>query len=767
MASSSRAWLVVLVVFLAAFSSGVLVRPAGEGWQVAYDLVFYNGVAVAAAAVCWLAARRRPAERLAWWALTVAFMSNVIGDSTYTLVVARMAEEPYPSVSDAFYLTSYVGFYIAVIGLIRARVSKFPASMWLDGLVGALGAAAIAIALLLRPALHITGAEPLAVAVNLAYPLADVLLLSLLVGMGAMLGLRSEPTFLLLGAGLICFLIGDITWLGLTAREIYIEGSSVDLAWLLGYSAITLAAHRVRPAVPTGSAAIGREPSRVSWRVLAIPLACNAVSLLLLGIGWGDRLPGIAAWCAIACVVAGLARTVATLNELRAISEARAEARTDELTALPNRRALLEHTVAALAQAGADRPVALLLMDLDGFKEVNDSLGHHAGDELLRQIGPRLRPVLRPGDVLARLGGDEFAVLLPATDLVSAERLATRLATTFDGPFTVGDIRLHVGVSIGVASGPVPAPGVSELLRRADVAMYAAKRSRAGVHVFVPDPGSSAFDRLHTMEELRTGIADDQLTVHLQPQIELDGGRVVGVEALVRWHHPTRGLVMPADLLPAAEQAGLLQALADTVLGLALVATARWWPVHPVPVSVNLSAASVTDIDLPAKVGAALMATGLPPQALVLEVVEDTLMSDPDRARTVLSQLRNLGVRVSIDDYGSGYSSLTWLHQLPADELKLDRLLTRDIGVGFRSDAIVRHTVALAHDLGLRVVAEGIEEPSAARTLADLGCDIGQGYAIGKPMPVDTFIRWLANHPTVHLDGPVPAVDLLPAPVPA
>jgi diguanylate cyclase len=245
------------------------------------------------------------------------------------------------------------------------------------------------------------------------------------------------------------------------------------------------------------------------------------------------------------------------------------------------------------------------------------------------------------------------------------------------------------------------------------------------------------------MEKQRTALESDELVVHLQPQVDLSDGRVAGCEALVRWNHPTRGLLFPAQLLPAAEQAGLLRPLTDTVLELALTAAARWWPERAVPVSVNLSAANVSDLDLPGKVAQALRRHRLPPEALTLELVEDTLMADPERGRAVLGELRRLGVRTSIDDYGTGYSSLAYLRHLPADELKLDRSLTADVGTDRRAEAIVEHTVALAHALGLRLVAEGVEDDATGAVLAGLGCDVAQGYAIARPMPVESFLTWL------------------------
>jgi EAL domain-containing protein (putative c-di-GMP-specific phosphodiesterase class I) len=263
------------------------------------------------------------------------------------------------------------------------------------------------------------------------------------------------------------------------------------------------------------------------------------------------------------------------------------------------------------------------------------------------------------------------------------------------------------------------------------------------VHVYVPDPHGGTGDRLRTMEELRTALDGDQLAVHLQPQVRLDDGEVVGAEALVRWEHPVRGLLFPGDLLPAAEQAGLLRPLTDAVLDLALAAAARWWPARPVPVSVNLAGADVNDLGLAGSVTAALARHGLPAQALTLELVEDTLMADPERGRQVLAELRALGVRTSIDDYGTGYSSLAYLRHLPADELKLDRSLTADVDRDERAAAIVEHTASLARALGLCLVAEGVDDAAGCAALARLGCDIAQGYAIARPMPVADFLAWL------------------------
>ncbi|WP_245852977.1 putative bifunctional diguanylate cyclase/phosphodiesterase [Blastococcus aggregatus] len=727
-----------------AYAGSLLVRPTGAGWDLVADTLLRNAVYLPAAAFSWAAARRVPRERLPWRALAVCLGISALANSGRTFTARTDLLGPWGvTVVDGLALVSYLTLWVTLLGLVRARVPRFHPSMWLDGLIGALGTTAVGLAFLLGP--HLTasdGSEPLPL-VQLVLPATDVLLFALLIAIGSVLGLRLDPTVVLMTASLGCVLVGDLVLFARTPAGAQVGDGWPDLAWLAG---IVLAATAARRAIPRPAPREDPDGSRarLGWQLLVLPLGATVGGLVVLAIGWGTDLPVAAAWLATGTVVAALARTALTLREVRSFDEVRQEARTDELTGLPNRRALLEVAERTLAAATAGRPAALLLLDLDGFKEVNDSLGHGAGDELLRRIGARLLPALAPGETLARLGGDEFAVLLPDAALERAQERAEQLRAQILRPFRIEGIRLHVGVSVGIATAPVPAATVQELLRCADIAMYAAKRAGTGVHVHVPDPLSGTGDRLRTMEELRTAIEGDELVIHLQPQVSFADGTTVGAEALVRWQHPTRGLLAPAAFLPAAEQAGLLRPLTDQVLRLALAATARWWPEHAVPVSVNLSAANVTDLDLPATVTAALARHGLPAGALTLELVEDTLMADPDRGRVVLSELRTLGVRTSIDDYGTGYSSLAYLRHLPADELKLDRSLTSDVADDPRAAAIVEHTVALAHALGLRLVAEGVEDERTADVLRALRCDIAQGYGIARPMPVPDFLTWLA-----------------------
>jgi diguanylate cyclase (GGDEF)-like protein len=746
----SRALLLTVGLALL-FATGVGERPDGAAWDRAYDVVLFNLPYLTAAGSCFAAALRVRIERIAWAGLGVALSLSAVGNALRVLAAGLEGNGPSSPVADAISLLGYLTLYVHVVGLIRARVPRFHPSMWLDGVIGALGSLSVGMAFVLGPYLFPTSGQEAVAAIELVGPTTSVVLLAVLVAVGSILGVRLDRTLLTVTVGLCCMCASDFVLFSLKVQDAYVDGGPLELGWLacivLAAAAATGARNRPAPVDRNGG-------SRIGWRLLAVPLACIVASLFILGSGWTHPMPAVSAWLAIACVLAGIARIAVTFREVRGYNQVKQEARTDELTGLANRRALLERAQRIVTSATTSRPAALLLLDLDGFKEVNDSLGHAAGDDLLRQVGPRLRDALRGEDFLARLGGDEFAVLLPATGGDEALALADRLRELLLQPFTVAGVRLHVGVSVGVATTPVPATTVQELLHCADVAMYTAKSAREGVHVYVPDPvtGTAGGDRLRTMEELRTALTDDELVVFLQPQLDLRDGSIVGAEALVRWQHPTRGLLSPAELLPAAEQAGLLRPLTDAVLELALGAAARWWPNHGVPVSVNLSAANVTDLDLPDKVAAALRRHGLPTRALTLELVEDTLMADPERGRAVLADLRRIGVRTSIDDFGTGYSSLAYVRHLPADELKLDRSLIADVDRDPRAAAIVKHTVALAHDLGLSLVAEGVETVATSVVLARLGCDVAQGYAIARPMPVDDFLCWLAASDSPLLD---------------
>ncbi len=424
----------------------------------------------------------------------------------------------------------------------------------------------------------------------------------------------------------------------------------------------------------------------------------------------------------------------------------------DALTGLPNRRLLYDRLEQALLSARRTRePLALLLMDLDRFKEVNDTFGHHHGDLLLREVSARLVGLLRATDTVARLGGDEFALLLIGSDEVGAVRVAEQIQAALDIPVSVEGRTLPAVCSIGVAVAPAHGDGAQDLLRHADVAMYTAKRGKTGYAVYATAQDTYTPQRLTLVGDLRNAIADGTLSLSYQPQVAFsplsshtERERLVGVEALVRWRHPRHGVIVPDEFIPLAEMTGLIKPLTEWVLNEALRQCRSWKRGGlSAPVSVNLSAESLRDPGLARTIAGLLRTYGVPPTWLRLEVTESALMADVDRAGEVLAELVALGVRVSVDDYGTGYSSLAYLKRLPVDELKIDRTFVRDLGDDEADAAIVRSTVALGHALGLRVVAEGVEDEEAWDLLAEMGCDLAQGYYVCRPLPGPKLRRWL------------------------
>src|SRR5664280_2898493 len=424
----------------------------------------------------------------------------------------------------------------------------------------------------------------------------------------------------------------------------------------------------------------------------------------------------------------------------------------DSLTGLTNRRALYTDGQARLANA-PDRRRALLLLDLDKFKEVNDGLGHHAGDQLLVEVGARLRGQLRGGDLLARLGGDEFAVLLEDAGHEEAASVAENLRATLAEPFTplagssaVGSLTLHASVSIGIALFPDDGHDLSALLRKADIAMYKAKISGDGHHVYSGTDDADGATRLRTVDELQTAMTTDQFVMHYQPKVDLLTGDVHSVEALVRWDHPTRGLLYPGSFLALVEASGLMRAMTQLVLGMSLDQAAAWQAQgEHLTIAVNLSASSLVDADLPDQVFDMLTTRGVPPSGLQLEITEEFLMADHDRARSILTRIRDGGVQTSVDDFGTGYSSLSRLREMPIDELKLDRSFVLPMTDDARAAALVASTIDLAHSLGLRMVAEGVETNVAYAELTRLGCDQAQGFLMSKPLPAAELDHWLRN----------------------
>ncbi len=440
------------------------------------------------------------------------------------------------------------------------------------------------------------------------------------------------------------------------------------------------------------------------------------------------------------------------------VAENRYQALHDSLTELPNRVLFRERVEQAILLAGRSRTgLAVMLMDLDRFKEVNDTLGHHTGDLLLRKIGPRLRQRVRGSDTVARLGGDEFSVLLQGvTHADAAIELATKLLETLEQPFTLDQLTVEVEASVGIALYPEHGDTAEALLQHADVAMYVAKEAHSGAEVYMPQHDLYSRDRLTLIGELRGAIERDELVLHYQPKVDLRTGRAVGVEGLLRWNHPTRGFLFPDEFIPAAEHTGLIRPLTSYVLSRAATQCARWRKAgYDLTVAVNLSARNLQDVSLPEEVGRVLTSALLTPDALKLEITESGIMVDPVRALAIARRLRGIGVALSIDDFGTGYSSLSYLREFPVEEIKIDKSFVIDMTRDENDAAIVRSTIGLAQNLGLTSVAEGVETAAVQARLAELGCDLAQGYFICRPLPPTELTHWLQINAAKHVKSPV------------
>jgi diguanylate cyclase (GGDEF)-like protein len=422
----------------------------------------------------------------------------------------------------------------------------------------------------------------------------------------------------------------------------------------------------------------------------------------------------------------------------RQVEEIEHRALYDQLTGLPNRTLFRDRVEQSIVRARRDgSPAAVMFLDVDHFKEINDTLGHEAGDVLLQALGARLAEEMRESDTLARLGGDEFGILCAAS-AEEAALLAERLHGALHEAFKVRDFPLEVSVSVGIATFPAHGEDVDTLLRHADVAMYLAKEARAGTAAYDSEQDMNDAARLALAGELRRAIEEGELVLHFQPKAELETGCVVGVEALVRWQHPERGFIPPNEFVPIAERTGLIKPLSRYVVAAALRQCGAWRDAGlDLHVAVNLTIPDLLDLELPDLIGALLAETNVRPDQLELEITETTILADPFRVRQVLARLNEMGLRLAIDDFGTGYSSLAYLRRLPVQAIKIDRSFVMDMCENASDATIVRSTIDLGRNLDLDVVAEGVETQEAWDALRALGCTLAQGYFISRPLPAE------------------------------
>jgi diguanylate cyclase (GGDEF)-like protein len=705
--------------------------------------------ALVAAALTGARLTRPTTDRTMWLLLTIGLAASLAGGVTSAIL--HPADLGAPTLPDGFWLAAYPPWYAALLVLGRRYLGGAHRSFWLDGLLIALASGAYVSALFLHGLTDAAGTTSLGVVVNVAYPAADLALLGVLLGTLLMIG-RPAPQGLLLVAGFGATLGANVLRAdgqmgghpGVTA--------SMAIAWSLGLLLIAAAAW-ARPA-----------PGRVlpvgGWWELTAP-AC--IATLACGILVADhfaRLPTASILLAAATFAVALARLVWTLREVRSLALHRREALTDDLTGLPNRRALFREleVLTAAGERSAHR-LALLQLDLDGFKELNDTLGHAAGDELLIAVSRRLEAVI-PG-TLARLGGDEFAAIVPEGH--DARAVAEAVGLALHAPMDIDGVGVAVNASVGIAYFPQDAGDARELARRADVAMYDAKRLGTVVAGYTAEHDEHSLDKLALAADLRSALDREELWLAFQPQVDIASGRISGAEALIRWRHPTRGEIPPGVLLPIAERTGLMPQLTLWVLDRAVCQAAEWRQGGlDVRVAVNVSAIVLVDATLPERIAETLQRHALTPDNLVVEVTEDAVMRDTSRAIQILGEIKASGVEIAVDDFGTGQSSLEQLKNVPADEIKLDRSFVLGMAEDPHDAAIVGTVVGLGRAMGLRVVAEGVETPAVWQRLAELGCDVAQGFGLARPMPAAQFERW-AREPSDHARLLAPTLHTSPS----
>jgi diguanylate cyclase (GGDEF)-like protein len=462
---------------------------------------------------------------------------------------------------------------------------------------------------------------------------------------------------------------------------------------------------------------------------------------LMLGLGTAALLIGI--------MIAGFV----SQRVARQAGQLETQAMYDLLTGLPNRSLLYDRLNHAI-ELSKRKPASfgLILMDLDRFKEVNDTLGHDVGDDVLREVGRRLKAAIRAEDTVARLGGDEYVLLIDGLEPQGAALIANKILASLDRPFFWQNQSIDLGASLGCSFYPSQCGDANGLLRCADIAMYVAKRSGQGYALYSPDQEVTSRDDLSLKSELREAIQKNQLCLHYQPQIDHRTLRIVGVEALVRWNHPQRGFLAPNTFIPLAEDAGLIGPLTHWVLKTALARQViQHQQGHLLNMAVNLSARNLHDLELPASVRRLLKESGVDPKYLTLEITEGAVMSNLSDGLTILTELDRMGVKLAIDDFGTGYSSLAYLKRLPVDELKIDKSFVTEMDENENDAVIVRSTIDLAHNLGLKVIAEGVETQEVWDILSILGCDQSQGYFTGRPMSAEKLDAWLGElvHPAI------------------
>lgn len=705
-------------------------------------LVLYNGLGLAAVVAMAVGIRRnRPETPKAWYFFVAGMTSFLTADVLYYVLNDILHVEAFPSPADLFYLGMYPLVITGILLLIRAHSPGRDTAGLVDAGITLVSVFAVLWVLVMDSYIVDDSMSNFARVTSIAYPVMDIALLATIARFALSIRLKGASISLMIGS-MIFLLVADVGYSVTTLAGTFKTGGLIDLFWMLFYALFACAA--LHPSMGEAAEAAPQQPGRLTPGRLGL-LAVLTINVPVVNLLWGaetliDQVVATAASIALFLLVLG--RIWLLLNTIKAShASARHDALHDRLTGLANRVLLAEEIEEVFEQDDGDSLLGVLFIDLDDFKTVNDRLGHNAGDILLKEVAQRLINCSSPGDVVARLGGDEFAILLK--DLPSesgAIEVAESIVKALDVPVVLSGGEVVCGASIGVAVGRLDSSGYETLLRNADVAMYSAKgKGKRRFEFFEQGMYEESIRRLELRADLQTALDRGEMEVYYQPIFEVNGQKIVSLEALLRWNHPTQGLISPLDFIPLAEEIGEIVKLGKWVLEQACHQVKVWQVERhecaDLGVCVNLSVRQLHDPDLVATVFETLKASGLEPGYLTLELTESVLMHDAEFGASILEELKGLGVKIAIDDFGTGYSSFSYLRRFAVDSIKIDRSFISDLGNNDTAIALACSIIDLAKALSLETVAEGIEEAEQLIALSELGCDFGQGFCVAKPQP--------------------------------